>query len=120
MHGTASEDVKMQMMHRLTAVCPGIRDHPVAAVGQTDRPRRVSSQQEERPEFGPIRGLGQGRDVPARNHEQMRRGLRVQIPKHHPVIIFGDQGNRVLTTRDTTKDTGLRHGIGHVQGDPSR
>ena len=89
-HGHAAEQVKMEVIDTLTSIRPGVVDDPEASIGQTLAPchlcrgERYAAQKRGISLFGP----GVAGDVLARNDEDMNRGLRVDVPKRHHVVVF--------------------------------
>src|SRR5438876_11510256 len=94
----------MEVKHRLAAVGVGVHDDAVAPLGQLGVTRQVAREGEQATEQLWIPRIVERREVISRNHEQVGRGLRIQIlERHHTVGPLHDR-RRNLARRDLAED----------------
>src|SRR2546430_5935884 len=94
----------MEVKHRLAAVGVGVHDDAVAPLGQLGVTRQVAREGEQATEQLWIPRIVERREVISRNHEQVGRGLRIQIlERHHTVGPLHDR-RRNLARRDLAEE----------------
>jgi hypothetical protein len=102
--------MSVDMPDSLTAMWPGIEDNPVAilgnALGDGDLVG-VCDHVGEQPVTGLVE-LGQGGEVPPRDHQDMYRRLRVDIAERDSPWLIGHDGRRNVAGDDGAKQT-FRH-----------
>lgn len=84
-----AEDVQVQVKHRLTRARAGVDDGAITVFGQTFQRGNTGRCVQQTADNGSVmRGsvIERG-NVRARNHQNMRRGLRVKVPKRDGIII---------------------------------
>lgn len=117
--GATTKHVNMQMEDRLAGVRSVVREHPVAAVEEALDAGDLAGEQEE---IGDQRGvirpqIAQRRDVPARDHQDVRRRLRLGVPKGDGALVLGNEFDPERAARDPTEDA-VRHRVRRHRRDP--
>ena len=93
-HRPAAEHMQMQMEYRLARLRTPISNYAVAVVADPFGCRDLVAGQTQPPEqLGIIlAGLGETRDVPLRNHQDMHRSLRIGVLEGEADVILIDDG----------------------------
>jgi hypothetical protein len=113
----SAKNVKMEMENDLTRVWAIVGHHPVARFSDAslrchllNGTHKVAHQCRI-----PYWDLVEGRDVLLRDHQEVHRGLWVDILEGQDMVIFIDLGRRDLPPDDLTKEAVGRQ-TNHLQG----
>ena len=99
-----TQQMHMQMFHRLPSIRPGIHNQPIPTP-QPLLPRNLhgSRHQPTQQRLIPRLRLRQRPDMPLRNHQNMHRRLRMNIRKRHHLLILIQARHRNRTGGDLAK-----------------
>jgi hypothetical protein len=102
----SAEQVDMQMCHRLPAIRPRV-DNGAIALLKMQRSRKFGNDAVHVAQQGivAVDSLRERDNVPLRNHQNMRRRLRMHIREGHDLVIFKQQLCRNFSRSDFAENT---------------
>lgn len=101
----------MEVKNTLAGVGTAVVDDPIARVGDSGLPGGAGGEQQEVAEKLAVLCLGsvERSQVPARDDQEMHRGLRVQIVENYGPVVLENDACRCLTGGNPTEDA-VTHG----------
>lgn len=104
---TSTEEVQVDVKHRLPCVLAAVHHHAIAVFMKMMFARQRRSADDDFPNHCIIGGreLVGARDVATRNHQKMRRSLRVDVFERHHVFVFEYFSSRNLVCDDLAEET---------------
>lgn len=100
----------MEVGDGLPAILPAVGHHAESVAEPEGTGQLTHRPVHGREDLGVAGGrIGQAGDVPAGNHQDMDRSLRMQVTEGHHLVILMDEGGGDGSLGDLAEDT-IRHG----------
>jgi len=110
--GAPAEEVHVEVEDRLPRLAPRVGDEPVAGSVEARPGRHLGGELEDVAEKrGTILagGVAHGVDVSRRDHEHVRRSLRMEVAEGNRVFVARDDLGRDLARHDPAEDAIVSH-----------
>ena len=96
----------MQVIDRLAAPAPDVRDEPIAVIGDPFRRASSAATAKSRPSSGPSASVSSAAepDVPAGHEQDVGRGARSDVPDRDDQLVVVDSGGGNLARHDPAEE----------------
>ena len=105
----SAEDVDVQVRDGLPAILPCVDHSSKSAIGDPLLLSNLPGEAEQGAEQCIVVGYREGVDMLSGNHEDVERGLWIDVAECDCIVRLGDECRPDITTRDSAEQTFIRH-----------
>jgi len=99
----------VEVKHRLARVGIRVHDEPIARFGDTFATCQLGRELGHLADKLGVRHRARGRNVLARNHEDVHRRLGIDVPESDALVRLGDERCRDLLVGNSAEEARVRH-----------